>query len=418
MRAGLSAFLLFVISLSNAAPPMEFSKGSLEEALYEDAADGVLNRLSLEQAVFIASGVSQKELPSYIQKIDSVYNKMAVRWPMKSLPPLQRGQVILNFLHKNIFKSYEASATEVQKTLDTGRFNCVSSTLLFNILCERFGLSTESVEVPTHLYAVLKTPERNFRVETTIPNGFFDIHSRLNEFIYNRLIQTWKGKRTVNDVTLIAVIYYNRGLPWIRDKNYAGALPFYQRAYQLDAQFPDLSSLILDLYTSWGNVFFENQDYEKAAHIYEKGAAFLKSGDCKSSSALKGNLTAALINTANSEMRRKHWAQASSLLQKAQTIGPLQSMIIHNQKVLFYNWGEDRIQEKMWPEALRIYQTARKIFPQEKGFRQNLIWTYAKIGEDFLKKGQTQEALAWFHQAYQETREPTFNKACQWLKKA
>ncbi len=417
IRVGLST-LLFCFVLSHAAHSgLCVPSDSLEQALFEDAADGKFHRLSLEHSVLIASGVSQKELPLYLSKIDALYNRMVLQYRIKNLSDLRKGFLILSFLHKNVFKIYDTSATEIQITLNTGRYNCVSSTLLFNILCTRLGLSTMSVEVPTHLYSILKTPSRNFEVQTTTPNGFLANLSQLNEFIYNPSIQKWKGKRFVNPVSLMAVIYYNRGLRWIREKNYEKALPFYQKAYRLDPEFPDLASLILDLYICRGNQFFENHEYSKAASIYQQGLPFLKQGERLSQNAFTQNLAAAWINQSNTHMQRKDWLMAQSLLQKAEKLGTLKSLVFHNQKVLFYEWGKSLIDRKIWHEALKVYRQAQKIFPHEKGFQQNLVWVYAKIGDELLKKGKTKEAKIWFIRAFQETRDPTFYKVNQWLKK-
>ena len=417
----LIAFLLYLQGWSFSKASIEFPKGSLEEALFEDAADGEFNRLGLEQAALIASGVTQKDLLKYITKIDSLYNHIALRWPMKKLNAFQKGHVILVFLHRTALKTYDPGATEIQKALDDGRFNCVSATLLFNILCERFGVKTAGIEVPTHLYSVVydkMSPFVSREVQTTIPLGFLIQQVPWNEFIYNSKIQTWKGKRVVSRVPLIAVIYYNRGIYWIRQKAYDKALPYYQRAFLLDPGFPALGELMVQLYAAWGYNFFNQGQYAKAVQIYREGLRLLQGKVTeKDATLLKEHLTAAFINSANLLMRDKKWENARLLLSEAGQLGFHNQTVVQNEKALYYAWGQDFIDQKKWYDALNIYQLARKNFPGEKGFLQNLKWTYARIGEDMIRRRDYKRAKAWFQKAHQDTAEPKFEEVSQWLEK-
>ncbi|MBI1870584.1 MAG: tetratricopeptide repeat protein [Chlamydiae bacterium] len=294
----LALLLSLVPPLWGEALDLTFSKGSLENTLFEDVRYQKLGRLSLEQAALIASGVSQRELPLYHQKIDALYNRIALSLPFKKLPLLDRAEFILVFLHQTVFKKYDASATEIQKTLDQGLFNCVSATLLFNILCERFHIKTVGLEIPTHLDAAVLDPGRPrkfFEVQTTIPLGFWVKDSTVNEFVYDSKVQTWKGKRPVEGSRLIAVIYYNRGMDWIRQNRMEEALPFYLKAYELDPHFPDLERIIAALYVEWGNQYFKNTDYKRAVEIYSEGIEFLKDRR-KTWPILERNRSAALLN--------------------------------------------------------------------------------------------------------------------------
>ena len=401
---------------------LQFPRGSLEEALFEDTRDGRLNRVGLEQAILIASEIDQDHLPLYVQKIDSLYNQIALRYPMKKFSPFQKGQTILKFLHQTVLRHYDASATEIQTALDTGKYNCVSATLLFNILCSRFGVRTAGVEVPTHLYAILFDPalkNGSVEVQTTSPQGFFIKGFFRNEFIYDSAIQTWQGKRTITDVELIGVVYYNRGIYWIKQKAFGRALPFYQKALTLDPRFPQLDLLVADLYTAWGNVFFQNQKFEQSAQIYLNGIYFL-SQDKKFSipKALKENYVSSLINQASLDIKQKKWDQAQERLKKAFKSGLFREKIINNSKALYYYWAQDYIERKNWEKALSIYRKARDEFPQEKGFEKNMIWIYAKAGEDLLREHELKKARIWFDQGYQETQEPHFKKASDWLRES
>lgn len=341
---GVSSFLLIALTCAEAGPRLYFPKGSLEEALFEDARDGTFHRLSLEQAALIASGVSSRDLLKYIQKIDSLYNHIALRWSMAKRSDIDKGKIILNFLHRTTFKTYHPYATEIQQTLDHGRFNCVSSTLLFNILCERFQVNTQGIEIPTHIYSGIVDPHSKKiaqEVQTTSPLGFWIKEIPYNEFISHPDIQSWKGKRFVGKVALVAVIYYNRGIYWISQKNYGKALPYYRRAYELDPSFPNLKTLLAALYNEWGNQFFETEIYLKAIETYRTGLFFLEP-HAEEPIPLEKNLTSALINQANIAIHHRQWTQAQVFLQQAKGMGHFRDVIENNEKVLYYAWEKDR----------------------------------------------------------------------------
>ena len=107
-------YLFFSFQCAESRVQLKFPRGSLEEALFEDASDGTFHRLGLEQAALIASGVQQKDLLYYIQKIDSIQNHISLQWTMKKRSADQKGRIILNYLHHRIFKKYDVDATEIQ----------------------------------------------------------------------------------------------------------------------------------------------------------------------------------------------------------------------------------------------------------------------------------------------------------------
>ena len=64
------------------------------------------------------------------------------------------------------------NCTELADALEQGRFNCVSATVLFNCLAERFGLHVCGLETPGHALSRLILPDGRLDVETTCPRWF------------------------------------------------------------------------------------------------------------------------------------------------------------------------------------------------------------------------------------------------------
>ena len=68
-------------------------------------------------------------------------------------------RVIFDFMHHAILVGgYHADSTDLAQTIDTGRFNCVSATVLFNCLAERFGLSARGLAYPGHVMTRIAAP--------------------------------------------------------------------------------------------------------------------------------------------------------------------------------------------------------------------------------------------------------------------
>lgn len=89
--------------------------------------------------------------------------------------PLERARRLLQALHGDLLRRYDARATTLREVLEDGRFNCVSSALLFAAAAERIGLTVRAELLPTHARLRLPLPDadggRAVIVETTAAAG-------------------------------------------------------------------------------------------------------------------------------------------------------------------------------------------------------------------------------------------------------
>jgi tetratricopeptide (TPR) repeat protein len=98
----------------------------------------------------------------------------------------QKGFVLHRAMHREYFPPYKSEGDLGgydfdQSTLTgifaDGRFNCVSSAILYVILARHFGLKVNGVVLSSHVFAQLETPEgRIIEVETTSPTGYDWVH--------------------------------------------------------------------------------------------------------------------------------------------------------------------------------------------------------------------------------------------------
>jgi tetratricopeptide (TPR) repeat protein len=134
--------------------------------------------------------------------------------------PDDTGEAILTHLHRDVLRHYEPSATTLRDVLEDGRFNCVSSALLFNLAAARAGLITRGELHPTHARSQVRVNGRWVVVETTSAAGFDPSREDLarimgqlagfEEDAQPGLVRA--GGERVDDRGLVAAMWANRGI--------------------------------------------------------------------------------------------------------------------------------------------------------------------------------------------------------------
>ena len=144
----------------------------------------------------------------------------------------ERAEFILGFMHKNLLKSYSHNQTRIGALLSNGRFNCVSSAVLYMVLCRSAGLYVRGVKTKDHAFAILHTGESDIDVETTNPYGFdpgsrkeFSDHfGRVTGFAYVPA-HKYRDRQTIGQIELVSLIMNNRIAELESGGNYADAVP-------------------------------------------------------------------------------------------------------------------------------------------------------------------------------------------------
>jgi hypothetical protein len=95
--------------------------------------------------------------------------------------------------------SYVFEQAHLTKIFATGKYNCLSSAVLYVVLARQFGLPVRAVSVPTHVFVELGTPGgKIIEVETTSDKGFDWVHDAR---FYREDAATWSGNRGLRPVT-------------------------------------------------------------------------------------------------------------------------------------------------------------------------------------------------------------------------
>jgi hypothetical protein len=220
----------------------ESALSQVESRLLDDAEDGKWDEHSLFTAAQIASGVTTEAelLAAALDFAVLAGDLRAKLTPSQSAE--QRASATLAFLHRRLlWGGYDLWATELPSVLTSGRFNCVSATVLYNSLAAEAGLTVRALGMPQHTCSLLLDGDRRVRVEATCPDWFEARHRSGRTEVSNALHIGSASDSTdegipISDVALVAMIYYNRGVEALRHNDYKQAIALNRLALSLNPE--------------------------------------------------------------------------------------------------------------------------------------------------------------------------------------
>ena len=117
-----------------------------------------------------------------------------------------RGYELHRAMHASLFGEakgalggYQLSQSRVAGIFETGRYNCISSAMLYVVLARAFDLPVRGVQVPTHAFVEMGAPGgKILEVETTSDTGFDHVH---DERFYRESAARWSASRGLRPVT-------------------------------------------------------------------------------------------------------------------------------------------------------------------------------------------------------------------------
>jgi hypothetical protein len=222
-------------------PPLIVS--SLESELLRDACDGHWDEHTLFAAALIAGGVANEaELRGTCQLFAVIAAELKSGLDAAA-DSEQRAEKTLAFLHRRLLSGgYDLYATPLPRVLATGRYNCVSATILFNSLAETVGLEVGAVRLPNHTCTDLLEGKRRTRIEATCAD-WFSVRDRPraitdsnNEPPIAAIPRAQsEPQETISDVALVGMVYYNRGVEALKNMDFEQAILLNRLALMLDA---------------------------------------------------------------------------------------------------------------------------------------------------------------------------------------
>jgi len=201
-----------------------------------------------------------------------------------------RAEYVLGFMYKNILKSYSLYQTKIDVMLSTGGYNCVSSAVLYMILCLSVGINTEGVITKDHSFITIPAgggaPEgaAGIDVETTNAYGFDpgnrkEFHDRFGKVTGFSYVpaKNYRDRQTISPVELVSLIMVNIIAGYERQNRFFDSVPVaVDRAALLSGGAPAAAP-------EPRGTLFSDPRKDLADRLFNFGAALLKAGkeeDC------------------------------------------------------------------------------------------------------------------------------------------
>jgi tetratricopeptide (TPR) repeat protein len=270
--------LLLLLVLAPAGLAAQSASGGVLPALEPSEAAGRLAALAepLADADFLRgaldlSGARGRELEESLARVRALSAEAA---GLRGLPARESAERLLELLHRRVFRQYDERQTRLHVVLGTGRFNCVSSAVLYGLLARSLDLEFRAVQTSDHAFIRVAAGAEGWDVETTNPYGFdpgsrrefTDSFGRVTGYSYVPPGQ-YSRRRELGDKGLLALILYNRNAEDTEAGRYLEAL---QPAVDAHALRGDPESAERLLQSSLNLASFYGQ-----AGRYEEGVGFL-----------------------------------------------------------------------------------------------------------------------------------------------
>ncbi|GHT48112.1 hypothetical protein FACS1894102_0380 [Spirochaetia bacterium] len=252
MRNILITCLFFTISLSglfaqnNKFPRLEADVQIKNFATSTDNADwnalfDIAFWASTVDPVTASNKITEESKSAYKEKIKNIvetFDKELGTSEAKS--QVEKAEYILKFLHKNIFTTYSLNQTRIDTLLTNGRFNCVSSAMMYVVLAKHIGLDPRGVITKDHAFVCLEIGGENIDIETTNAYGFdpgkrkdfHDDFGKTTGFAYTPP-GNYRTRQTITQIELCSIILRNRIADLEKAQKYAEAVPLSIDRYEL-----------------------------------------------------------------------------------------------------------------------------------------------------------------------------------------
>ena len=358
-----------------------------EEQLLRDAVDGRWNEFDLLSASLIAEGLTTSESRMhYRSRFESLVASL-LQQTKNMQDQLQKTERVYNFLHSRaLFSKYNLSCSSVAASLDSGVFNCVSATVLFNCLASRAGLNVAALETTGHAKSRVKFEDSFLDIETTcstwnklpdrmrpyqVPhvrenvatvNGTPDGIPEKSASVSSNESVSENDKVAFNFVSLRASsgdTVKEEGSTTFQVDSDAPLGYSFTRSRRPMREITDVE-LVATIYYNVGVDYSQAGDYERSIASYIK-AVQLAPGN----KTILGNLKATLNNWAiDVAMKEKDYEKAICLTELGQRIDPDFREFKMNMPIFFRDWIDRLSKENDWEAVKRVQEEYLRRFPK------------------------------------------------------
>lgn len=164
--------------------------------------------------------------------------------------------------HQRFLKRYEAYAPISALFNKQGSYNCLTGTILYSLILDRFQIPHQVIETNYHIFILAETKQGKVLLEATDPmNGFvaspIDIEKRIKTYKENSLQAStstlsyyqfnFELFNTVSFKELTGLLYYNKAVDFYNHKNLQESVQLLKKAHELysSSRIDEFSQILL-----------------------------------------------------------------------------------------------------------------------------------------------------------------------------
>jgi len=367
-----------------------------------------------EIALFV-SGVELKNISEYQNKIELILAEIN-DFVDFSQSTYHIGEEILEYLHSDYLTRYDEFQTRLDVLLDTGKYNCVSSAVLYFIILRNYQIQVTGVATKDHVFCSVFDGKNKIDVETTNPYGFdpgrrkeFSDAFGKTGFSYvppGNYSLRWE----VEERKFLSYILQNRIAELEKKKLYSDAVELSVDRYALSGDADSFKEMFQE-FVNYAGFLNENKEYSS-------GIAFIELA------AQEYGLTPELLNVSeiliNNKIvkliRNRNFHDAYNFLLESKGRGILSdSRAKELEELVTERYLYAVVNEETMEEALSVvdaYYINKKI--DNALYVEYIVFIFGKKAELLSQEGKWPEALILIEQGIERIgMEPRFQKAVE-----
>ena len=265
-----------VIALEEAVALTSESSQSLVSAtemeMFKKVAAGDTKSIKELDAILTAANITDE--PSrkrYKTKLDNIIDG-ARKVTADAKTPEEKADKLAKFLFKApLHGGFEDGQVDMRKLLDKGKFNCVSSCVLYNLVGSRLGLKTRAVTIPSHVF--LRMGDLYIEPVAGYTSAAEDHDKNVVDKGWAQAADVWKtvfgNQRTYQsgNMGLIGEIYLDQSNKAVNERHYEEASITALKAACLDPKHPAFAFQAEQTIRNWFIDALQQRKLDKAQKI-------------------------------------------------------------------------------------------------------------------------------------------------------
>ncbi len=384
MKKIICIFLVFLIFTSTL---FSYYSKYIETEKYSEEYEFLKNpgNFSIEKSVLLSYGItSSRDISYYTTMINQIADNIENKFNRKN--KIKFAKSIFRYMHDNILKEYESMSYRIDTLLESGKYNCVSSTIFYNILLIKKGYNPQMVLTRDHTFTILNIDNQNIFIENTTEAGFNYIN---NPNLKNKdeLIKNLKSNKYIvlNKKEMILSIYANR-VYYIED---------IKSSFQVSLKAIALEPESLSKYSNIKAGFFNYLNYlATEKNNYQKSYLIIKEAldNLNSYNFLLKRFKTEVHNYIISLVNKNSYEKALNILNESSNIIKEKSIFNDLSFYIHTNYGSYLYNQKDYKTAINKFNIAYKIKPENDTINKNLEAGYIMWAQNKLKNKNYRDA--------------------------